>query len=131
MLSAESSKSASSKGSKKKLNEQDNKSSSNKKSWNAKKSWNDNANLNKQQLFKPRSSVSKQQRTSDSAFRLKLKQLYKLRTHGWRQTRPPRPRQLRKKGLHLRMQQLQQQYSRLPKLLNSKPNWSQRPRPSH
>jgi len=131
MLSAGSSKSASSKGSKKKLNEQDSKSSSNRKSWNGKKSWNDNANLNKQQLLKPRSSVYKQQGTSDSAYRLKLKQLYKLRTHDWRQKRPPRQRKLMKKGLNLRKQQLQLWHSRLPKLLNSKPNWSQRPKPRH
>ena len=90
MLSAGLSRSVSSKGSKKKSNEQDNKSSSNRKSWNGKKSWNNNANLNKQQLSKPRSSVYKQQRTSDSANKLKLKQLYELRTYDWRQRRPPR-----------------------------------------
>jgi len=129
MLSAGSSKNASFKGSKRKLNEQDSKSSSNRKSWNGKESWNDNANLDKQQLSKPRSSVYKQQRKNDSANRLKLKQLYKLRTHDWRQKRPPRQRKLRKKGLNLSKQQLQLWHSRLPKLLNSKPNWSQRPRP--
>jgi hypothetical protein len=131
MLSAELSKSVSFKGSKKKLTEQDSKSSSNRKSLNGNKSKNDNANLNKQQLLKPRSSVFKQKRKSDSTCRLKQKQLYKPKTHDWRQRRSPRARKLRKRGLHLSKQQLQLQHSRLPKLLNSRPNWRQRPKPSH
>lgn len=131
MLSAGLSKSVSSKGSKKKLNEQDSKSLRNRKSENGKKSWNDNANLNKQPLSKPRRSVCKQQRPSDSASKLKLMQLYKLRRHDWRRKRPPRSRKQKRKGLNLRKQQLQLRHSRLQKLPNSKPNWRQRPKPRH
>lgn len=96
----------SSKGNKRKSNEQGNRSLSGSKRSSDKKSSNDNAKLNKQQLLKPRRSVFKQQRKSDFASRQKQQQLWRLSVHDWRQKRPRGTEELRKRELNARRQQL-------------------------